>query len=36
MNAPVKTLNVSRRAVLKGGAITVGFALSGLPSRVRS
>jgi nicotinate dehydrogenase subunit B len=36
MNAPVKTLNVSRRAVLKGGAITVGFALAGLPSRVRA
>jgi CO/xanthine dehydrogenase Mo-binding subunit len=36
MNAPVKTLNFSRRAVLKGGAITVGFALAGLPSRVRA
>ena len=34
MNAPVKTRNFSRRAVLKGGAITVGFALAGLPSRV--
>jgi CO/xanthine dehydrogenase Mo-binding subunit len=36
MNALVKTLNFSRRAVLKGGAITVGFALAGLPSRVRA
>ena len=36
MNAPVKTLNFSRRAVLKGGAITVGFALAGLPARVRA
>src|SRR6187549_4185832 len=36
MNAQVKTLNVSRRAVLKGGAITVGFALAGIPSRVRA
>ena len=36
MNAQVKTLNVSRRAVLKGGAITVGFALAGIPSRVRT
>jgi nicotinate dehydrogenase subunit B len=36
MNAPVKTRNFSRRAVLKGGAITVGFALAGLPSRVRA
>ena len=36
MNAPVKTLNFSRRAVLKGGAITVGFALAGLPSRGRA
>jgi hypothetical protein len=36
MNAPVKTLNLSRRAVLKGGAITVGFALTGIPSRGRA
>jgi CO/xanthine dehydrogenase Mo-binding subunit len=36
MNAPVKNLNFSRRAVLKGGAITVGFALAGLPSRGRA
>jgi len=36
MNAPVKTRNFSRRAVLKGGAITVGFALAGLPSRGRA
>src|SRR5215510_5487796 len=36
MNAPVKTRNFSRRAVLKGGAITVGFALAGIPSRVRA
>ncbi|HET7679131.1 MAG TPA: molybdopterin cofactor-binding domain-containing protein [Xanthobacteraceae bacterium] len=30
MNAPVKTSRFSRRAVLKGGALTVGFALTGL------
>lgn len=36
MNAPVKTLKFSRRAVLKGGAITVGFALAGMPSRGRA
>jgi len=36
MNAPVKTRNLSRRAVLKGGAITVGFALAGIPSPVRA
>jgi CO/xanthine dehydrogenase Mo-binding subunit len=34
MNAPVKTRNFSRRAVLKGGAITVGFALAGIPARI--
>jgi len=36
MNAPVKTRNFSRRAVLKGGAITVGFALAGIPARARA
>src|SRR5689334_24092061 len=36
MNAPVKAHNFSRRDVLKGGAITVGFALAGLPSRGRA
>jgi CO/xanthine dehydrogenase Mo-binding subunit len=36
MNAPVKTLKFSRRAVLKGGAITVGFAVAGMPSRGRA
>ena len=30
MNAPVKTSRFSRRALLKGGALTVGFALTGL------
>ena len=30
MNAPVKTHRFSRRALLKGGALTVGFALTGL------
>jgi nicotinate dehydrogenase subunit B len=30
MNAPFKTSRFSRRAILKGGALTVGFALSGL------
>jgi len=32
MNAPIKTSRFSRRAVLKGGALTVGFALTGLPT----
>ncbi|HZP71481.1 MAG TPA: molybdopterin cofactor-binding domain-containing protein [Pseudolabrys sp.] len=36
MNAPVRTSRVSRRTVLKGGAITVGFALAGLSPRVRA
>ena len=31
MNISVKTSRISRRAVLKGGALTVGFALTGLP-----
>jgi nicotinate dehydrogenase subunit B len=30
MNAQIKTSRVSRRAVLQGGALTVGFALTGL------
>ncbi len=30
MNAPINTSRFSRRAVLKGGALTVGFALAGL------
>jgi nicotinate dehydrogenase subunit B len=30
MNAPIKTSRFSRRAVIKGGALTVGFALTGL------
>jgi nicotinate dehydrogenase subunit B len=30
MNAPVRTHRFSRRALLKGGALTVGFALAGL------
>jgi CO/xanthine dehydrogenase Mo-binding subunit len=30
MNAPIKTSRYSRRAVLQGGALTVGFALTGL------
>jgi CO/xanthine dehydrogenase Mo-binding subunit len=30
MNAPVKTSRFSRRALVKGGALTVGFALTGL------
>jgi CO/xanthine dehydrogenase Mo-binding subunit len=36
MNAPIKTLNVSRRDVLKGGAITIAFALAGIPSHTRA
>jgi len=31
MNISVKTSGISRRAVLKSGALTVGFALTGLP-----
>ncbi len=33
MNAPITSSRFSRRAVLKGGALTVGFALAGLPLR---
>jgi len=33
MNAPTKHHRFSRRAVLKGGMLTVGFALTGLPAR---
>ena len=32
MNAPFKNRRFSRRAILKGGALTVGFALTGLPA----
>jgi nicotinate dehydrogenase subunit B len=32
MNAPVKNLRFSRRAIIKGGVLTVGFALTGLPA----
>ena len=32
MNAPIKNRRFSRRAILKGGALTVGFALTGLPA----
>jgi hypothetical protein len=28
MNAPVKNLRFSRRAIIKGGVLTVGFALT--------
>lgn len=34
MNAPVKNLRFSRRAILKGGALAVGFALTGLPDAI--
>jgi nicotinate dehydrogenase subunit B len=34
MTISVKTSHLSRRAVLKGGALTVGFALTGLPRSV--
>ena len=34
MNAPMKKSLFARRAILKGGAITVGFALTGLPAQV--
>ena len=34
MNAPVKTSRFSRRALVKGGALTVGFALTGLRNGV--
>ncbi|HEX3162774.1 MAG TPA: molybdopterin cofactor-binding domain-containing protein [Pseudolabrys sp.] len=33
MNAPFKKSRFSRRTILKGGAITVGFAVTGLPGR---
>ena len=33
MNAPFKTSRFSRRTILKGGALTVGFALGGLPAK---
>ena len=33
MNAPFVASHFSRRAILKGGALTVGFALSGLPTK---
>ena len=33
MNIPVKKSRFSRRAMLKGGAMTIGFALTGLPGR---
>ncbi|HEY6024670.1 MAG TPA: molybdopterin cofactor-binding domain-containing protein [Pseudolabrys sp.] len=33
MDAPVKSPRFSRRAMLKGGALTVGFALTGVPVR---
>ena len=33
MNAPVQLSRLSRRAVLKGGALTVAFALTGVPTR---
>jgi nicotinate dehydrogenase subunit B len=33
MSAPVKNRRFSRRAILKGGALTVGFALTGLPAQ---
>ena len=37
MNAPIKTSRFSRRALLKGGALTVGFALAGAAhGRVRA
>jgi CO/xanthine dehydrogenase Mo-binding subunit len=36
MNAPFTRSGISRRAVLKGGAITVGFALAGISPRVRA
>jgi hypothetical protein len=33
MNAPFKNSRFSRRTILKGGALTVGFALTGLPAK---
>jgi CO/xanthine dehydrogenase Mo-binding subunit len=36
MNAHFKTNRVSRRAVLQGGALTVGFALAGVPAGARA
>ena len=31
MNAPIKNSEFSRRTLLKSGALTVGFALAGMP-----
>ena len=36
MNAPVKSSRLSRRAVLKGGALTVAFALTSVPTETFS
>src|SRR5512141_2699171 len=36
MNAPLKLSRLSRRAVLKGGALTVAFALTGVPTETFS
>lgn len=36
MNAHFKTKRISRRTVLKGGALTVGFALAGVPVKART
>src|SRR5512139_4285612 len=36
MNAPLKLSRLSRRAVLKGGALTVAFALTGIPTETFS
>ena len=36
MNAPVKLSRLSRRALLKGGALTVAFALTGIPTETFS
>jgi CO/xanthine dehydrogenase Mo-binding subunit len=33
MNAPIKASRFSRRALLKGGALTIGFSLTGMQSR---
>ena len=36
MNAPIIPSRISRRALLGGGALTVGFALAGVPARVKA
>ena len=36
MNAIVQTTKLSRRAMIAGGALTIGFAMAGVPKRARA